>query len=144
MSSTGTERLADALRGEHAAIYAYGVLGAHLDAATVQLAVLAESAHRARRDALMQRLTGKDATAPPAEPAYALPAPVTDQASALRLAITIEERCAGLWRQALPDVTGDDRALAVDALTDCAVRATTARSAAGVQPTTVPFPGTTA
>src|SRR2546430_799366 len=151
MTSTGTERLADALRGEHAAIYAYGVLGAHLDTTTVQLAVLAESAHRARRDALMQRLTGKDTTPPPAqpayalpapvtdpprchlavpaesphrprrdalmqrltgkdttpppaEPAYALPAPVTDQASALRLAITIEERCAGLWRQALPDV----------------------------------------
>jgi hypothetical protein len=138
---SGTGRLADALRGEHAAIYAYGVLGAHLDAATVPLAVLAESAHRARRDALMLRLTTEDATPPPAEPAYALPAPVTDQASALRLAISVEERCAGLWRQALADVTGDDRALAVDALTDCAVRATRARAAAGVQPATVPFPG---
>jgi hypothetical protein len=141
MIPSGTERLADALRGEHAAIYAYGVLGAHLDATTVPLAVQAEAAHRARRDALMQRLTAKDATPPPAEPAYTLPAPVTDQASALRLAITIEERCAALWHQALPDVTGDDRALAVDALTDCAVRATTARASAGVQPTTVPFPG---
>jgi hypothetical protein len=136
-----TDHLADALRGEHAAIYAYGVLGAHLDGTTVPFAARAESAHRARRDALMLRLGGPSGSAPPAEPAYALPAPVTDQASALRLAITVEERCAALWRQALPDVSGDDRAMAVDALTDCAVQATKARTLAGVQPTTTPFPG---
>jgi hypothetical protein len=136
-----TDHLADALRGEHAAIYAYGVLGAHLNGTTVPFAAQAESAHRARRDTLMLRLGGPGSSAPPAEPAYALPAPVTDQASALRLAITVEERCAALWRQALPDVSGDDRAMAVDALTDCAVRATKARTLAGMQPTTVPFPG---
>jgi Domain of unknown function (DUF4439) len=133
--------LVDALRGEHAAIYAYGVLGAHLDAATVPLAVQAEAAHRARRDAVVLRLGAAGVPAPPAEPAYALPSPVTDQVSALRLAITIEERCAGLWRQALPEVTGDDRALAADALIDCAVRAARLRTAAGVTPPTVPFPG---
>jgi hypothetical protein len=136
-----TDRLADALRGEHAAIYAYGVLGARLDGATVPFAAQAESAHRARRDALMLRLGTPGTPAPPAEPAYALPAPVTDQAGALRLAITIEERCAALWRQALPDTGGDDRAMAVDALTDCAVRATKARTLAGIHPAVVPFPG---
>jgi Domain of unknown function (DUF4439) len=138
---SAAERLADALRAEHAAIYAYGVLGARLDAATVPFAVRAETAHRMRREALTLRLAALAAAAPPAEPAYALPSPVTDQASALRLAITVEERCAGIWRQALPDVTGDDRALAVDALTDCATRATRARLIAGVRPATVPLPG---
>jgi hypothetical protein len=135
------ERLADALRGEHAAIYAYGVLGARLENATVPVAEAAEAAHRARRDALMLRLAALRAPVPPAEPAYALPVPVPDRAAALQLMILVEERCAGIWRQALPEVTGDERQLAVDALIDCAVRATRARTIAGVKPATVPFPG---
>jgi hypothetical protein len=134
-------RLADALRAEHAAIYAYGVLGARLDSATVKLATEAEAAHRLRRDALMLRLSALRAQVPPAEAAYALPAPVPDRAGALRLMIIVEERCAAFWRQALPEVTDGDRQLAVDALIDCAVRATTARTVAGVRPATVPFPG---
>jgi hypothetical protein len=138
---TGPDRLVAALKAEHAAIYAYGVLGAHLDAGTVPFAVQAESAHRARRDALDLRLADLKASAPPAEPAYALPSPVTDQASALRLAITVEERCAGQWRAVVAESTGDDRAMAADALIDCAVRATRARHLAGVTPATVAFPG---
>ncbi|GII20607.1 ferritin-like domain-containing protein [Planosporangium mesophilum] len=136
-----TSGLTDALRAEHAAIFAYGTLGARLDGATVAVAEVAEAAHRARRDALILRLNALQASAPPAEPAYALPAPVADRAAALQLMITVEERCAAIWRQALPTVTGDDRRLAVDALVDCAVRATKARTLAGVKPATVPFPG---
>jgi len=139
--TTPTDRLAAGLRAEHAAIFAYGVLGAHLDSAQQSFATAADAAHRARRDAVIQRLTARDATPPPAEPAYALPAPVTDQGSALRLAIQIEERAAAVWREALPDTSGDDRRLALDALVDCAVRATEARTLAGVNPVTVPFPG---
>jgi hypothetical protein len=135
------ERLADALRAEHAAIYAYGVLGARLDPAMVPLAVEAESAHRLRRDGLMLRLSALRAPVPPAEPGYALAAPVPDRTAALQLMITVEERCAGIWRQALPEVAGDDRQMAVDALIDCAVRATKARTVTGVKPATVPFPG---
>ncbi|MGC9666394.1 ferritin-like domain-containing protein [Planosporangium sp. 12N6] len=134
-------RLVDALRAEHAAIYAYGALGARLDAATAPVAVAGESAHRSRRDKLTERLRALRVSAPPAEPAYALPEPVPDKAAALRLMVTVEERCAAIWRQALPEVTGDDRALAVDALVDCAVRAAKARTLAGVKPATVPFPG---
>lgn len=136
------ERLTDALRAEHAAIYGYGLVGAHLDAATVALALAAEAGHRTKRDALVIRLTTGGRTPPPAEPAYALPAPVSDQPGALRLAITIEEATAAVWRLALPDTTGDDRKLAIEALSDCAVRATKARRAAGITPLTVPFPGT--
>jgi len=138
---TADERLADALRAEHAAIYGYGAIGAHLDGAALDLAVQAEAAHRARRDTLVVRLTGAGATPPPAEPAYALPSPVTDPTSARNLALTIEERNAVVWRAALPDTTDADRKAAVDALTDCALRATRWRRAAGLQPSTVPFPG---
>jgi hypothetical protein len=135
------ERLASVLGAEHAAIFGYGVVGARLDAATVALAAQAESTHRSRRDALVRRLTASGASAPPAEPAYGLRQPVTDQASALKLAIDIEERTAAAWRAALVDTDGDDRRLAVEALSDCAVRATRFRKAARVTPTTVPFPG---
>jgi hypothetical protein len=134
-------RLAAALVAEHAAIYGYGVLGSHLDSATVGLAAQAEAAHRNRRDTLTLRLTGRRAPAPPAEPGYALPQPVTDQPSALRLAIGIEERTAAVWRAALIDTEGDDRMISVQALSECAVHAVKLRRAAGVTPVTVPYPG---
>jgi hypothetical protein len=139
---SGDERFADALRAEHAAIYGYGVVGAHLDGATVPLAVQAEAAHRTRRDALVIRLAARGLTPPPAEPVYALPATITDQATALRLAVLIEERTAAVWRTVLPETAGEERAAALDALTDCAVRATRLRRASGTAPVTVPFPGT--
>jgi uncharacterized protein DUF4439 len=135
------DRLVDAVRAEHAAIYGYGALGARLDQATVALATQAESAHRLRRDALLVRLIAAGVTPPPVEPAYALPAPLTDKASALRLAVLLEERTAVVWRAALPDTAGDDRKMALDALVDCAVRAARARATAGITPVTVPFPG---
>jgi Domain of unknown function (DUF4439) len=135
------ERLVAALRAEHAAIYGYGVVGARLDTAIVVLAVQAEAAHRSRRDALLLHLAGKGVAAPVAEPAYALPHPVTDQPSALRLAVVIEERTAVTWRAALAETEGVERRLALDALVDCAVRATRARGAGGQAPVTVAFPG---
>jgi len=135
------ERFAAALRAEHAAIFGYGLVGARLDAATVGLAAAAETAHRSRRDALVLRLSAKGFQPPVAEPAYAVPGPVTDQPSALRLAVLIEERTAVAWRAVLAETEGDDRRLAVEALIDCATRATRARRAAGITPATVAFPG---
>jgi hypothetical protein len=140
---TAAEALVEALVGEHAAIYAYGPIGARLDRRTAPDARAAEAAHRDRRDALVVRLTGGDVTPPPAAPAYGLPFPVTNRAGALRLAVHVEERTAALWRAALRETAGADRRLALDALTDCAVRATRFRRLAGVAPTTVPFPGRT-
>jgi hypothetical protein len=133
--------LADALAAEHAAIYAYGPIGARLTAAAVTAARSAEAAHRSRRDALILKLTGEGATPAPAAPAYTLPFPVTDQASALRLAVEIEDRTAAVWRGCLPTTTDTDRATALAALTDAAVRATRWRRAAALTPATVPYPG---
>jgi hypothetical protein len=135
-----TTTLADALAGEHAAIYGYGVLGAHLTGPALELARQAEAAHRTRRDALLVRLASAEPAPPAADPAYTLPFPVTDQASALRLAIGIEERNGDVWRAALADSSGDDRKRALDALTDCALRAVRFRRAAGQSPATVPLP----
>ncbi|BCJ67023.1 ferritin-like domain-containing protein [Polymorphospora rubra] len=136
-----TAGLTAALTAEHAAIYAYGLIGVRLSDAAEAEAHAAEAAHRARRDALTVLLNETSVTPPPAEPAYAVPYPVTDAASALRLAVEIEERTAAVWRAALPVTTGDQRGQALAALTDCAVRATRWRRTAGANPLTVAFPG---
>ncbi|HEY0357304.1 MAG TPA: ferritin-like domain-containing protein [Mycobacteriales bacterium] len=134
--------LGTALAAEHAAVYAYGVLGARLTGAARRDAVAAEAAHRARRDGLLRRLAGGGEPPAPAAPAYTLPFPVTDAASALRLAVLVEERTAAAWRAAVPGTGRADRTTAVTALTDCAVRAARWRRRADpATPATVPFPG---
>jgi hypothetical protein len=138
------EALSAALQAEHAAVYGYGIVGAHLDPGGKAVAADAENVHRNRRDALLLRLTSDKANPPAAAAAYALPFPVTDRASALRLAVALEAGAAVAWRQALGGTSGDDRKLALDALIDCATRATQWRSTAGITPATVPFPGTPA
>lgn len=133
--------LAAALAAEQAAIFAYGPIGVRLTGAAAVEARTAEATHRARRDALVLRLTALGATPPPAAAAYALPFPVTTRSAALKLAVHVEDRTAAVWRAALPATTDADRRTALDALTDCAVRATRWRRLAGVTPLTVPFPG---
>jgi Domain of unknown function (DUF4439) len=129
------------IRAEYAAIYAYGAIGAHLTGGAAAAARAAETAHRARRDALVLQLSGDGATPPPPDPVYALPFEVTDQESALRLAVDVEDRTAAVWRSVLASTTGDQRKAALNALVDCAVRATGFRRAAGISPATVQFPG---
>lgn len=85
-----------ALAGEHACVYGYGVVGAHLpDGGPAALAALA--AHRDRRDALMVLIREAGADPVAAEPGYALPSPVTDGATARALAVLLEERLGALY-----------------------------------------------
>ncbi|WFE96928.1 ferritin-like domain-containing protein [Micromonospora sp. WMMD987] len=135
------DALAAALAAEYAAIYAYGPIGVRLNDADRRAARAAEAAHRSRRDALVLQLSAAGGTVPGDQAGYALPFPVTDRASALRLAVQVEERTGAFWRAALPVTTGADRTRALNALTDCAVRATRWRRSAGATPLTVPFPG---
>lgn len=143
MSATdkARQRLQDALAAEHAAVYGYGVLGPHLAGGLQAAARDSETAHRDRRDALVVQLTAAGVTPRAAAPAYALPSPVKDGASAIQLALTLERRSAVVWGAGLPDLTGTDRTTALNALTDCAVRATGWRRAGGQSPATEPFPG---
>jgi len=138
--SRSTEALSAALVAEHAAIYGYGVLGAHLSGAALVQAQHAEAAHRSRRDDLLVRLTAAGIAPPAAAAAYALPFPVTDAASAQRLAVQLEERTAAIWRVALGPTSGDERKAALNALVDGALRAARWRRAGGSQPGTVPLP----
>ena len=134
-------QLAAALAAEEAAIYAYGLIGVHLAAADVTEARTAEQVHRTRRDAAVSRLAALNASTAPPPAAYRLPFPVTGAASALKLAIHVEDGVAAAWRAVLPASEGGDRTTALAALTDAAVRATRWRRRAGVTPVTLPFPG---
>jgi hypothetical protein len=138
---TAQDALVAVLAGEHAAIYGYGVVGAHLTGALLTQGRQAEGTHRNRRDALLEALSAAGTTPPAADPVYALPFPVTDQASAIRLARQIEERTGALWRAVLPAGSVDQRRTALDGLTDSALRAARWRRAAGQQPGTVALPG---
>jgi hypothetical protein len=139
--TTADERLSAALQAEYTAIFAYGVVGAHLDPTTVEQAHRAELVHRSRRDALIVQLTGNGVVPPGAEPAYTLPFEVKDKATAIKLAIQVEDLTAGFWREALGDTQSDARKMALDALINCAVQATRWRKLGGVAPSTIAWPG---
>ena len=133
---------AAALAAEEAAIYAYGLIGVNLTGeSSIDEARSAEAAHRARRDVLVSRLDQLKASTAPAPAGYELPFAVTGRASALKLAVHVEDGVAQAWRAALPVTTDADRATSLSALTDAAVRATRWRRLAGVTPLTMPFPG---
>jgi hypothetical protein len=138
--SAATDALGVVLAAEHAAIFGYGVLGARLSGAALAQGQQAEAAHRTRRDLLIVRLTKVGITPPAAQPAYALPFPVTDPASAQKLAVQLEERTGAIWRVALGPTSDGDRKMALDALTDCALRAARWRRATGDPVGTVPLP----
>jgi hypothetical protein len=135
------ERIRAALAAEHAALFAYGRIGIRLDAAGQAEARAAEVAHRARRDALVVHLDQVKASPAPADAGYALPFPVTEAASALKLAVHVEDAVAATWRSALSGTENEIRRLAIDSYADSAVRATRWRKIAGLAPLTSAFPG---
>jgi hypothetical protein len=131
------------LGAEHAAVWVYGLVGAFLPDALSRRLDEAGIAHQARRDATQRILIDAGATPVPPEPGYLTPEPVTDAASALRLAITAETDAAAAWRSVVErsPADADLRGTALEALTDAAVRATRWRATGGATPLTVPFPG---
>ncbi len=138
MSDSDTT-LAAAVAGENATIYAYGVLGPHLVGSALLLAQQAEVAHRNLRDTVAVGMSS-----PPAPGViYTLPFPVTNAASALALAVTVEERSAALWRAAVAAASPKNRQLPLNALIAASTRAAAFRRAAGASPGTVAFPGLT-
>lgn len=115
------------LAGEHAALYAYGVVGGRRRSSPTE-ASRAERAyvvHRARRDALTVALRAAWATPVAAEPAYELPVAVTSAASARRVSQQVEDRSSVLYALLVATApAGRDgiRAEATTALVDAALR----------------------
>jgi hypothetical protein len=114
----------DTLAGEHAAIYAYGVIGGRLDYGSrpVRDATAAWEIHRERRIGLTALVEAGGETPVAAEPGYKLPNDIDDVAAARTVAQVVEGRCAVLYATLAATATGEVRAYAVDALIDAAVR----------------------
>nr|WP_024796744.1 ferritin-like domain-containing protein [Tomitella biformata] len=142
MSENDIAALGVALEAEHAAVYSYGLITAYGNASRRDQVAVHAAAHRARRDATAAMLAAGGAVVPAAAAGYTVPFPVTDPASAAQLAVTVEEDAATAWRSALEHADSEPvRGIAIDNLTDSAVRAGNWRIALGVTPPTTPFPG---
>jgi hypothetical protein len=113
-----------ALAGEHAAVYAYSVIGGRLagDSPQAGRAIDAYRAHRGLRDGLAGALQARGKSPVPTEPGYALPRPVEDAASAAYVARLVEDRCSVLHAALVATASGEERRLGVEALVGCATR----------------------
>ncbi len=124
---SAADALQSCLAAEHADLFGYGVLGGVLAgisgaAALEAYAGTCYAEHRARRDDLTTLLYRLGETPVAAEPAYTLPFGVSGLAACKRLARELEARTAAIYAQAVAETVVPSRAIAVDALTDCARR----------------------
>lgn len=116
--------LAEALAGEHAAVYAYGVVGAQAGRSHRRAAADRLVAHGLQRDLLAAQLSTAGATPPPAaEPAYALPFEVRTVADARRLAAHVELAVAATYADLVAASAPPRRSQAARWLAQCAVAA---------------------
>ncbi|PZT68429.1 DUF4439 domain-containing protein [Streptomyces sp. SW4] len=129
------DALQAALAAEHAAVYGYGVVGGRIGEARRTEARAAYDAHRARRDALARAVRDLDGEPVAAQAGYALPFPVPDEEAAVRLAVRLEDRVAGVYSDLVRAAGGGRRTMAAEALREAAVRAVRWRGGS------VAFPG---
>ena len=136
--------LQQALGTEHAALWLYGTASAFVTGSSETEIIAAMGSVQSLRDATEHRLSVGGVTPQPAQPAYLVPSPVTNQASALAALAVAESDATVAWRSVLEH--SDDpglRAAALSALIDSAVRETRWRRLAGQTPASVAMPGGT-
>ena len=135
MAAAAVPALQAALAAENAAIFGYGVVGAHLTGSSQTAAGQDWTGHNQARDTLTAMISGLGA-APAAAPAsYQLPFRVHDAPSAIRLAAYLED---GVTRAYLGLVAVSDQRLrrfGAMAMQDAAQRAASWRGS------TLAFPG---
>lgn len=107
-----------AIIGCDAAVYAYGVIGVHLDGAGRRQALRALGAHRAARARWQQGVEPIVTAA-----AFDLPQPVTDAASARAVAALVERRLTEVYADLAAELSGALRADAVSDAMACETRA---------------------
>jgi hypothetical protein len=97
-----------ALAAENAAVYGYGVAGAHLTGSSLARAEQDWTAHNQARDTLTAMISGRGAAPDAAQAYYQMPFRVHDAASAARLAAYLED---GVTRAYLGLVAVSDQRL---------------------------------
>jgi uncharacterized protein DUF4439 len=138
-ASPGTGRevraLERVLTAEQAAIYGYGVVGAHLAGTGLAAATTDWTTHEINADRIAGLLKARGVTPAPAGVAYQVPHRVTTAAQAAALAAALEDELAGAYLELVGLPAGPLRVLGGRQVRDAALRAATWRSA------TVAFPG---
>ena len=124
-----------ALAAEHAAVYGYGVAGAHLSGARRRAAARDWQVHEASRDALAAMITAHGAQPVAAAAAYQLPFPVHGAPAAVMLAAFVEDRVATAYLGVVALREARLRLFGARALESAALRA------AGWRGRTLAFPG---
>lgn len=105
-TTVDTADLSSLIEAENAAVYAYGVIGAHLTGAPRDRALKALKAHRQLRDDWILAAQAAGQQPPPAALAYDLPFDVSDRRTAEALSIEIETRLIAVYESA--GVTASD------------------------------------
>jgi hypothetical protein len=116
------------LAAEHAAVYAYGVIGGRLaglrtGADVIQRADESYEWHRSQRDALDASIRKASGQPVAADPAYELPLTPDSVAQCGRLARYLENRCSEAYAYAVSLGAEPVRGRLAAALGECAVRA---------------------
>ena len=124
-----------ALAAEHAAVYGYGVAGAHLSGARQRAAAKDWQIHEASRDALAAMITALGAQPVAAAAAYRLPFPVHSGRAAVMLAAFLEDRVATAYLGVVALSEARLRMFGARALESAALRA------AGWRGRALAFPG---
>ncbi|MFC4529632.1 ferritin-like domain-containing protein [Sphaerisporangium dianthi] len=123
------------LAAEHAAVYAYGVVGARTSGGQRSSATAGFNAHRARRDQIRGLITARGGVPSEAGAAYELPFPVTAARDAARLAALVEDRVTAAYLELVAVDDPSLRRLAALAMQESAVRGY------GWQPAIAALPG---
>lgn len=114
---------ADVVAGEEATIYAYQLLIAELSGEKETAASDAILVHRQARDTARARLA-EDGQSPPSPASYDLPFPVKDEATAVKLAVTVELRLVDQYLFQVAETTGADRRYSSESAQEGTIRAT--------------------
>ncbi|MEI6231036.1 MAG: ferritin-like domain-containing protein [Actinomycetes bacterium] len=122
------------LAGEYAAIYAYGVIGAHLKGAEETRALTVMAGHRQKRDQLRAKIIAGGGTPVAAAAIYDLPAEVSTSTQARELAALVEDRLSGQWAGVAAASIDADRATAALVAVECSVRSTSWNGKAPIWP----------
>ena len=137
------EPLQAVLAAEHAVVFGYGVVGAHLRGPDRRRASDELARHRDQRDALTSQLVALGAEPAQTAAAYELPHPVTSTDEARDLAAVLETRLAGVWADAVLALPARQRAEEAAGLREQAIAGLQAAAVASAtwRGGSVPFPG---
>jgi len=129
------EALRKALAAEHAAVYAYAVIGARTEGALQAGLRAAFDAHRGRRDQLRSLIVNRGGRPSEPESSYTLPSTPRSAQDAVALAVQLESGIPATYLEVCAAPSAALRRMAALAMQESAVRSY------GFQPALTAFPG---